>query len=41
MADTLLQMDEAVVEGVLIVITFPQPVWVEELRQSYVGDPST
>lgn len=40
-ADTLLRMDEAVVEGVLTIITFPQPIWVEELRQSYVGDPST
>lgn len=38
-ADELSRRDKAVEEGVLTTITFPQPVWIEELRQSYVGDP--
>lgn len=43
-ADTFSRRDEAVekaaTEGVLAAITFSQPVWIDELKQSYVGDPA-
>lgn len=39
MADALSMRDEAMEDGVLAVIIFPQPVWIdEELKQIYVGD---